>query len=108
MFLDGIPNPPPRVLVIVVSQEGCGHCEEYMPRFVRIAAAYPDVAMMAMDANDDRDEAQRWMEQFKVESTPTTYVLRHHALGGGAWRVEGAVDDATIARTLDFARSMSR
>lgn len=107
MFLNAVPLNAP-VLVIVVSQDGCGHCEEYLPRFERVAAQYPELAMMHLDANDSRPEMVSWMEQFRLESTPTTYVMRHASRGGGAWRVEGAVDDQTIARTLDFARSINR
>ena len=105
MFLGAVPTDAP-VLVLLVTQPGCGHCEEFMPRFRRVASAYPDLAMMHLDASDQRPEVQDWMDQFHLESTPTVFVLRHAALGGGAWRVEGAVPDAQIAHTLEFARRM--
>lgn len=107
MWRNAIPPNEP-VIVMVVSQEGCGACEEYLPRFAAIAAPYAQqgLAIIHLDAADDRPEAQAWMDQVKVESTPTTYVLRHRGRGGGVWKLEGGVDDATIKQTLDFAQAM--
>lgn len=105
MFLTDIPPDAP-VLVVVVTQEGCGHCDEYLPRFQHIAGAYSDVAILHLDANDSRPEMSGWMEQSHLESTPTTYVMRHPMRGGGVWRTEGAVDDATILNILNFARGL--
>jgi thiol-disulfide isomerase/thioredoxin len=107
VFLGQIPTQAP-VLVIVVSQPGCGHCEDYLPKFQRVAARYPELAMVHLNAADARPEMQAWMEQWKLESTPTTFIMRNSNRGGGVWKVEGDVDEAQIAQTLDFARSMNR
>jgi thiol-disulfide isomerase/thioredoxin len=96
-----------RAVVIVVSQDGCGACEDYLPRFTKLAAPYAaTLPMIHLDAADMRPEAQAWMDQVKVESTPSTYVLRHNSIGGGVWRLEGSQDDATIEQTLKFASKL--
>lgn len=62
------------VVVLVVHQEGCGACEEYLPRFQRIADRYSRcIPHLVVDANVYPEAA----DALKVDSTPTTLVLRH-------------------------------
>lgn len=96
-----------RAIVMVVSQDGCGACEDYLPRFEKVAAPYSAaIPIIKLDAADERPEAQQLMDQVKTESTPTTYVLRHNSLGGGVWRIEGSQDENTIRQLLEWAKAL--
>ena len=88
-----------RVVVVVFTIDGCGACEEYKPRFRRIAQSYQArVPIYMMDANDQRtaDLASR----LKVTNVPVTFVLRKPT---GVISVEGAIPDSQIAWLLGIA-----
>lgn len=82
--------------VAVFVQPGCGACEEFVPRFSRIAAPLPaqGVGVHVVDISKFPTTAQ----QFKVNATPTTVVLTNSS--GGGRRLVGAADDAEIVRFL--------
>lgn len=107
MWVTAVPADAP-VMVIVASQPGCPACDDYLPRFERLAAPYAaqGLPILHIDTNDERPEAQVWMDRARVTSTPSTYVVQHLRRGGRAWKVEGAVDDATIAQLLDYAMAL--
>ena len=100
--------PNARVVVVVVGQPGCGACEEYLPKVQAIAPSYARVLpIVILSAADPRPEVQAWMDQYKIEATPTTLVLRRRELGGGVWKMEGLQDDAVIRQVMDFAYAQS-
>jgi thioredoxin-like negative regulator of GroEL len=88
-----------RVVVVLFTIAGCEACEEYKPRFRRIAQQYQrHVPIVMLDANDPRcaDLAQR----LNVTNVPATFALRRPT---GMIRVEGAIPDSQIAWLLDVA-----
>lgn len=81
------------VVVIVVHQQGCGACEEYLPRFQNIAAKYARcIPHLVVDANDYPEAA----DALKIASTPTTLVLRHGRMTSR--NLTGAAEDADIEK----------
>lgn len=96
-----------RVVVVVIGMAGCPACEDYIPRVEALAPSYARVVpVMYLDAASQDPRVQAWMDEYKIEHTPTTLVLRRQDhLGGGVWRMEGSVDDASIRQTFDFAYS---
>lgn len=87
------------IVVVLFTLEGCPACEEYKPRFEKIAAAYKDrFPIVRADANDEKyaDLAER----LQVSSVPVTYVLRRPT---GLIKVEGSVPDSQIAWLLNIA-----
>lgn len=88
-----------RVVVVVFTIDGCGACQEYKPRFRRIAQSYQKhVPIFMMDANDPRsaDLATR----LDVTNVPATFVLRKPT---GVIKVEGSIPDSQIAWLLGVA-----
>jgi thioredoxin-like negative regulator of GroEL len=88
-----------RVVVVVFTIAGCEACEEYKPRFRRLAQHYqPYVPIMMFDANDPQctDLANR----LKVHAVPATFVLRRPT---GLIRIEGGIPDSQIAWLLGVA-----
>lgn len=73
------------ITVAVFYQDGCGHCEEYLPRFVRTAEEkFPDVPHVLCDVG--KSSSEQHAERFGVKLTPTTMILRpdgrHEAFEG--------------------------
>ncbi len=62
------------VIVVVWAMPGCGHCEEYTPRF-RAIAAEQDCIPSAVINCEDVDP--RWLEHYEVVPVPCTMVLRY-------------------------------
>lgn len=88
-----------RVVVVVFTIDGCGACQEYKPRFQRIAKDYQRaVPIFMMDANDPRsaDLATR----LNVTNVPVTFVLRKPT---GMIKAEGSIPDSQIAWLLGVA-----
>ena len=62
-----------RAVVVVFSQEGCPACEEYLPRFQRIAATKTGPSRIVDVGVPD---AEGISDNFGIEATPTTMVLK--------------------------------
>jgi len=91
------------ITVAVFHQEGCGHCEEYLPRFVRASEKFPDVPYVLCDLG--KRKAERYAEQFNVRLTPTTMILR----ADGRHEVfEGALSDVAIDIVFLKAQKLQR
>jgi thiol-disulfide isomerase/thioredoxin len=88
-----------RVLVAVFVQEGCGACEEFLPRFRALADRYQRAGMpiVVYDAAAQDPELVAWMDGYGVSATPTVLVLRR---GPGWARYEGALPDKEIEDVL--------
>lgn len=91
-----------RVVVIVFAMPGCGACEEFLPRFAKLAAPYrrKGLPVFVFDAASPDPGLQAFADQYKVSGTPTTLVLPR---GQGVIRREGALDDAESQLLLDRA-----
>lgn len=63
--------------VFVFIQEGCGACHDYMPRFDRVAAEYPEdePPVGRYDLATDDAHIQEFAAKLGISSTPTTVVL---------------------------------
>lgn len=87
------------VVVVLFTLEGCPACEEYKPRFAKIAKMYQQyVPVILADANDPKfaDLAER----LKVEAVPATFMLRRPR---GMIRMVGGVPDHQIHWLLSTA-----
>jgi thiol-disulfide isomerase/thioredoxin len=102
--------PDARVIVAVISMDGCPACQDYVPRVEGLAGSYrrAGVPVVYLNAADPRPDVQAWMDRYGVTATPTTLVIQRQDLGGGVWRSEGNQDERTIKNTLDFAYSLSQ
>ena len=87
------------VVVVLFTIPGCEACEEYKPRFRRIAQHYQNqFPIFMLDANDPKnaDLATR----LNVMAVPASFVLRRPT---GMVRVEGAIPDQQIAWLFGLA-----
>ena len=88
-----------RVVIVVIGMKGCGACEEYIPRFQRIATRYAHcLPVRVLDASTP--EGAQVAARFRVEATPTTLILRKPH---GQVHYEGARDDAEIEGVFALA-----
>ena len=91
-----------RVLVALFVQEGCGACEEFQPRFDRLAARYKRAGMpvFVYDAAGGDPELVAWMDRYEIGATPTILVLKR---GPGTMKIDGAIPDDQIEGVLQSA-----
>lgn len=86
------PGPIPDdvdAIVVVFTMDGCGHCEDFMPTFERVARSWSrTVPAYELKADDPNPEIQRLADRLKVTGTPTTAAIRRYS--GGAAKIEGA------------------
>lgn len=86
------------VIIVVWGQEGCPACDEFIPRFRRVAKKWARcVPAVVVDAGAYTDAA----DSFRVQSTPTTMILRHGRKS--LFLLDGATDDASIERLFAYA-----
>lgn len=79
------------VLIVVWTQDGCPACEDYKPRFARIAERYAScVPAVILNAAQYMAAA----DYYRVETTPTTMLLRQGQRS--VFTLHGAADDAAI------------
>lgn len=93
-----------RTVVVVFKMAGCGPCGEYLPRFRRVAKAYPSVPTVVVDVNDP--DGLQLAQHFGVQNTPTTMVMKRG--DGHRPTVEGALDEADIHRVFSSAIEWGR
>lgn len=107
-----------KTLIVVWHMQGCGACEEFIPRVLKQAEAYKSclgvlvapndraahiqtpAAILFLDANNPK--YTKWAEQYKIESTPTTYVMFRKQQHRNR-KIVGAVDDREIVGFLNHA-----
>lgn len=82
------------IVVVCWHQEECGHCQEFIPRLRRFAAAYPCVPVILVDAAQNG----RLADGYRIAATPTVTVLRH---GRTADRQDRALADDELAALFD-------
>lgn len=88
-----------RVVVAVVAMEGCGACEEYLPRFKQIAKKYEHcLPIIVLDAA--KPEHGAIADRYRVYETPTTLILRKPI---GLVRFVGGLPDNEIERVFLIA-----
>lgn len=79
--------------------EGCGACDEYLPRFKQIAAKYEHcLPIVILDAT--RPEHNAIADRYRVFETPTTLILRKPI---GLVRFVGALPSNEIERVFMLA-----
>jgi thiol-disulfide isomerase/thioredoxin len=101
-------------VILVFVMDGCGACEEYLPRFTAQvdqlakagtpvgfltegAAPEGSVAVLVYDAASPERAVQDIANRYAVAGTPSTITLRR---GVGASKVEGGVTDSQIRHLL--------
>ena len=91
-----------RTVIMVFTLQGCGACEEYLPRLQRAAQAMLRQGLMVLvyDAADTRPDVQALMDQYEINATPTTLLL---VRGPGSLKFEGSITDQQIAQVLATA-----
>lgn len=108
-----------RVIVVVFAMDGCGPCEEYVPRlrkqveqlrangapFVVWVPGTPlqpgTIPVLLYDAASADPVLTAFADKLKISATPTTCVLTSK---GGVERHEGALGQAELAKLLNGAR----
>lgn len=106
------------VVVAVFAMPECGHCEEYVPRFLakveeyrkkgypfvvyKPGVAFPNgaIPVLVLDVSTNNDELQTYANRFAVSATPTTVVQKR---SGGVLKTEGALSDVQIDGLLGLA-----
>lgn len=90
------------VVVMVFAMEGCGHCEEFLPRFWPKAEKYLAMGMPVFCYNlaSEDPSIQAIATRYEIDSAPTTIVLKR---GTGALKLSGGYNDETIDRVLGRA-----
>lgn len=109
-----------RVVIIVFGMPECGACEAYLPRFSARVARHGRplhiyrpgkpvpagaVPILVYDVASPDAEIQALANRYAISATPATLVLRR---GPGAFKVEGALDDAQIDHVLALAVEANR
>lgn len=92
--------PPPRKpAVFVFALQGCGACEDYVPRFKQLAGPYrTEIPIGIYDVGDGR--GAEFGTKMGVRATPTTVVMDR---AGRLHRAVGAIGNAAIKALLDRA-----
>lgn len=87
------------VVVLVFAMPECGHCEEFLPRFVPKAQPFINagVPIFLYDLTSEHKSIQDLADRYKVNSAPTTLVLKR---GPGSMKISGAYSDEAIDRLL--------
>ena len=95
----GMRSPPRKPAVFVFALQGCGACEEYVPRFKQAAGPYRGVVPIGIYDVGDGHGAE-FGNKMGVRATPTTVVMDR---GGRLHKVVGAIGNAAIKALLDRA-----
>jgi hypothetical protein len=95
---------PHSVCVLVFVMEGCGACEEYVPRLQRVATPLlqQGLPILIYMADDPRPTVQSMMNAYNIQATPTTVVLRlqQGVPTGEPTVIEGSIDDWQIGQLV--------
>lgn len=91
----------PNAVLVFVAQ-GCGHCEEYLPRFKRVAVKYRAfVPMRLIDLASGNPWDQALANLYHVAGTPATIMVKPD--GKLVRKIEGSVGDGQIATMMEEA-----
>lgn len=86
-------------IVVVFHSDECSHCHDYLPRFRRVAVKYR--AFVAIKSVKVAPTNFKILEQYRIGAFPTTCIL--DAKEKLLKRVEGAIDEAEIAKLFERA-----
>lgn len=90
-----------KAVVVVFTIDGCDACEEYKPRFAKIAEDFrSQVPIYMLDANSDHPWVVGLAQKLNVTNVPATYVMRRPV---GLMTVLGGIPDDQIAWLLGLA-----
>jgi thiol-disulfide isomerase/thioredoxin len=111
-----------RALIVVFVMPGCGACEEFLPRLLKLVAQHQaagtpfrvwqpgqplhpgEIPVLIYDAASEDAELQAFADRLKITATPTTALMTRTNTA----RVEGAIDDAQASRLLLAAAQANR
>lgn len=80
--------------------DGCGACEQYLPRFKQIAGPYRQALPIGIYDVSKGGKAAAFGDKLGVRATPTTIMMDRR---GKFHRVVGAIADRAIKQLLDRA-----
>lgn len=93
--------PQSSKIVVVFHADGCVHCREYIPRFRKVAQGYR--GRVPIKSVKMTDKNFTLLERYGIEGFPTTAILNSDETL--VKKVEGAINDAAIARLFERACS---
>lgn len=107
VFVDRIPVGSP-VVVALVTMEGCGACQEFMPTFTGIAESFAKrgLPIVHLDAATQDPATLAFLNKHGVEATPT--VIAATLNRGPVARLEGAVSGDETRRFFETAWAHNR
>lgn len=85
-------------IVIVWGMNGCPACEEYTPRFRRIAGRYARCVPAVVIDSEQYEQAS---DHYRIRATPTTMISRYGRRS--LHHIEGSAPDAEIERLFQIA-----
>ena len=90
-----------RCVIIVFVMKECPACHEYVPRFRQVAQQFSGkVPSVIFDV--ESPQGHPLADQFDIQATPTTMVLRRPL---GAIKAEGALNNIDIQQLFTIAAS---
>ena len=94
----------PQVVVVVFTMKGCPACQEYLPRFRRIAQRWAScIPVVYLDAA--KDAQQDRADKFTIKYTPTTLILKRP---NGFLKWESSLSDEEIEAIFQRAAYHAR
>lgn len=88
-----------KAVIVVFIMDGCGACHEYTPMFQKVAREFAGkIPAFILDVNSQ--QGGPLADQYGIEATPTTLVMRKPA---GALKAEGALNEAQIRQLFTIA-----
>lgn len=88
--------------IFVFVMDGCGACEQYLPRFQRLASAAGAPGRVYDIAKDQHGAA--FADKLGVKATPTTVVMRDGRIKSHV----GAISNAEISKLLMEVRPAAK
>lgn len=94
-----------KVVIVLVTMPGCGHCEEFKPRVARIAQKYQAIVpVVHIDASAARTQA--FCDQYKIEAVPVMMLMKKGT--AHVARAEGSVENGVIEQFFYTAAMNAR
>ncbi len=85
--------------ILIVSQEGCSHCEEYSPRIKKILKENSITAYNLNITYISKSDYNKFKEEYNFKGTPTTFFFKNGAESITS-RLTGSVSDTKIKKAL--------
>ncbi len=84
----------------VVTQDGCSHCENFLPVLEKVLNEYKVVGYNLNTTNMSEDENKKFDELFDVGGTPTTIFIKDGTEVSLLQRINGETTDTKLIQRL--------